>query len=292
MQLLKGEMAEIKAIDIMNYLNYTREGRDIFVMGPETSYFLKALPSDYWLPTMTTEEFVKRMKEAGYEKVFLVAVRQGSYRAQAMNMNYTEEMIYEEVKKFPDRLVGIAGYHPFFISESLRNIEKAVKEYGFKGVYIHGMGWGIAANDRKLYPCYAKCVELDIPVSMQTGQSYEPLLHEPGRPIYVDQVSLDFPEVKFICSHTGYPWCEEAVSLASTRENVFIDCSAHMPKIWPVRMKPLLDFMDTGLGRHKVLYGTNSLYPKRYLEEFMALPLKQESKVAVLRENAIRLFKL
>lgn len=209
-----------------------------------------------------------------------------------MNIDYSNEMVYEEVKKFPDRLVGICGYDPLNIMDSIRTIEKAVEEYGFKGVYAHTLGWGIAANDRRMYPVYAKCVELDIPFSMQVGQSYEPLPSEPGRPIYVDQVALDFPDLKFICSHTGYPWWEEAVALASKYDNVYVDTSAHLPKAIATRMKTLLDFMDSGLGRRKVLYGTNSFSFKMILEQFMGLPLKDESKAAILGENAIRLFKL
>lgn len=281
-----------KVIDIMNYPNYTKEGRDLFYSGPESSMLLKLGTPDLLPPPITTEEFIKQMDENGYDKVFLCAVKMGSYRRHTMNIDYSNEFVYEEVKKFPDRLVGICGYDPFYIMDSINAIEKAVKEYGFKGVYAHTLGWGIAANDRRMYPVYAKCVELDIPFSMQIGQSYEPLPSEPGRPVYVDQVALDFPDLKFICSHTGYPWYEEAVSLAAKHDNVYIDSSAYAPRVIAARMKTLLDFMDSSLGRRKVLYGTNSMPFQFVTSMFMGLPLKDESKAAILGENAISLFKL
>lgn len=287
-------MAEqIKAIDIMNYLNYNKEGLNIFWGGLEMSEMKKEfIPAGMEIPPMTTEQFIKQMDDAGYEKVFLAAIKMGSYKARFMGMDYTNEMVYKEVKKFPDRLVGIAGYDPFYIMDSLKAIETAVKKYGFKGVYAHTLGWGMAANDRRMYPCYAKCVELDIPFSMQIGQSFERLPSEPGRPIYVDPVVLDFPELKFICSHTGYPWCDEVVSMAWKHVNVYVDMSAHPPRNLPMRMRSLFEFMDSGRGRIKTLYGTNSQPMKMFLDQFMALPLKDETKVAVLRENAIKLFKL
>ncbi|MFC1923945.1 amidohydrolase family protein [Chloroflexota bacterium] len=286
-------MAEkLRVVDVMNYLNYTKEGRDIYFSGPESSILVKRGALDYLPPPTTTEDFVKQMDQFGFEKVFLTALKMGSYRTHAMNMDFSNEMIYEEVKKFPDRLVGICGYDPYFIMDCLRDIERAVKEYGFKGVYAHTLGWGLRANDRRMYPVYAKCVELDIPFSMQTGQSFEPLPSEAGRPMYVDQVALDFPDLKFVCSHTGYPWVEEAVGVAWTRDNVYIDTSAHSPKSLLTRMKSLVDFMDSSLGRQKVLFGTNSFPFPMMLGQFMELPLKDESKAAILGENAIRLYKL
>lgn len=281
-----------KVIDIMNYPNYTEVGRDMFYGGPETSFLLKHGSKDMLPPPLTTEQYVQQMDAAGYDMVFLSAVKMGSYRCRRMNVDYSNEMVYEEVKKAPDRLVGICGYDPLNVMDSIRAIEKAVKEYGFKGVYAHPITWGIAANDRRMYPLYTKCVELDIPISMQVGQSYEPLPSEPGRPIYVDQVALDFPGLKFIMSHTGYPWHEEAVALCSKHDNLYMDCSAHPPKVVAARMKPLLDFMDTGLGRNKVLFGTNSMPFPMVTPGFMALPLKDESKAAILAGNATRLFKL
>ncbi len=281
-----------KVIDIMNYLNYNKAGHDVFYGGPESGLLLKKAGAVKLPPPITTEEFVKLMDEAGVEKAFLCAFKMGSYKHRTLNIDYSHEMVYEETKKFPDRLIGICGYDPFWIAEGIRAIEKAVKEYGFKGVYCHTLGWGIAANDRRMYPVYSKCVELDIPFSMQIGQSAEPLPSEVGRPMYVDPVNLDFPDLKFICSHTGYPWCEEAISLAWIRDNVYIDVSAHAPNTIPPRMKSLLDFMDSGMGRRKVLWGTNSWPFQMILDQWAAIPLKDETRKAVFRDNAVRLYKL
>jgi len=281
---------DIKAIDIMNYL-FTKQGMDIFWGGPEMQLVWRDFirRPDLFSKGMTTEQFVKQMDEAGYEKVFIAALKMGSYRQRTLNMDYTNEMVYEEMKKFPDRLVGIAGYDPFYIMDSLKAIEKAVKEYGFKGIYVHSLGFGMGPDDRRLYPCYVKCIELDIPFSMQIGHSFEALTSEPGRPINVDQVALDFPELKFVGSHTGVPWAEEMIAMAWKHVNVYMGVDAHRPSTLPPNV---VQFMDSGRGRHKCLFGTNNTGLKLNKGELLALPIKDETKKAVLHDNAMRLYKL
>jgi len=237
---------------------------------------------------VSPEQFVSEMDEAGFEKVFVAAVKMGSYRGRWLANDFSNKEVYEMIKKYPDRLIGLAGYDQMNIMQSLREIEIAVKEYGFKGVYAHTLGWDIPPDDRKMYPCYVKCVELGIPFSMQLGHSLELMPSEVGRPIYLDKVALDFPELIFIGSHTGWPWCEEMIAMASKHPNVYIDISAHLPRY----LEPsLIQFMDTR-GQNKVLFGTNAFGLRRCKEQFLELKLKDETKRKVLRENALRVFKL
>src|SRR5439155_19570019 len=123
------------------------------------------------------------------------------------------EEVAQYVMRYPQRFVGLAGYNPFRIKESLLEIEQAVKVYGFKGVYIHIYGFDIPLHDSKMYPLYAKCGELDIPVSMQVGHVLEAMPSEHARPIYFDRIASDFPDLKIIGAHTGWPWVEELISV-------------------------------------------------------------------------------
>jgi predicted TIM-barrel fold metal-dependent hydrolase len=228
------------------------------------------------------------MDAAGFEKVLIAAIKMGSYKGKWLANDFSNEEVYEIIKKYPKRLVGMAGYDPMNIMESVRGIEKAVKEYGFKGVYAHTLGWDIAPDDRRMYPCYAKCIELGIPFSMQIGHSLELMPGEAGRPIYIDKVALDLPDLTFIASHTGWPWCEELIAMASKHRNVYIDISAHLPRY----LDPsLVQFMDTR-GQDKVLFGTNSFGLKRCKQQLMELKVKDDTKRKVLRDNAVQVFKL
>ena len=231
---------EIMAVDVMNY-PFTAEGMKKFWSSPEMKEMADRVLGGHTPQGVSPEQFIAEMDDAGFEKVFIAAVKMGSYRGRWLANDFTNEEVYEMIKKAPKRLVGLAGYDPMNIMESLRNIEIAIKEYGFKGVYAHTMGWDISPDDRRMYPCYIKCIELGIPFSMQMGHSLELMPSEVGRPIYIDKVALDFPELAFIASHTGWPWCEELIAMASKHSNVYIDISAHLPRY----LEPsLVQFME------------------------------------------------
>ena len=278
---------QIMAIDVMNY-PFTKEGMENFWSSMEMNEMSERVLGGHKPQGVHPAEFVAQMDEAGFEKVLISAVKMGSYRGKWMANDFTNKDVYEMIKDYPDRLLGMAGYDPTDIMQSVRDIETAVKEYGFKGVYAHLLGWDIRPDDRRMYPCYTKCVELGIPFSMQTGHSLELMPSEGGRPIYIDKVALDFPELTFIASHAGWPWCEELVAMASKHRNVYMDISAHLPKY----LDPaVVQFMNTR-GRSKVLFGTNAFGLKRCKDMLMEMPLKDETKQKVLRDNAVKIFKL
>jgi uncharacterized protein len=277
----------IMAVDVLNY-PFTPEGMRKFWAGPEMKEMSDRVLMGHTPKGVSAQEFVQQMDDAGFEKVFICAVKMGSYKGKWMANDFSNLEVYEMIKDHPKRLVGMAGYDPMNIMQSVREIEIAVKEYGFKGVYAHLLGWDMRPDDRRIYPCYAKCVELGIPFSMQIGHSLELMPSESGRPIYIDRVALDFPELNFIASHTGWPWCEELVAMASKHRNVYIDISAHLPKYVD---RTVVQFMDTR-GRDKVLFGTNAFGLKKCKDMFTEMPLKDETKKKVLRDNAVRVFKL
>lgn len=239
----------------------------------------------------TVAEFVKMLDEAGCDKAFVPAIRMYSYKRKCMVWDITEEEVLEVVKASGGRIVGLAGFNPFQGMESVRQVERAVKEYGFKGVYIHPYGWGIPLNHRQWYPLYAKCAELGVPVSMQVGHSAEHMPNEFGRPIHMDDIALDFPELNIIGAHTGWPWTEEMISLAWKHENVFLGIDAHHPRY----LEPtLLQFIKTR-GQNKVLWGTN--YPAvmhkdaiEVIRNELDIPEKIVEKI--LHKNAERVYKL
>jgi predicted TIM-barrel fold metal-dependent hydrolase len=283
---------DIKAIDVMNYM-FTpevvaplNEGYEIKLM---TEMLFGGKGAGMFDGGMSPETFVAKMDEAGIEKTIVTALKLWSYHDHKLMWDIPIKSVAELCKKYPDRFEGRASYNPFRIMESLEEIERSVKEYGFKGgVYVHSLSYGVFPTDRRMYPCYTKCIELGIPFSLQVGHSLEALPSEPGRPMHMDHVILDFPQLVVILSHTGWPWCEEAISLASKNANVYIDISAHMPVYLD---KKIVEFMN-GRGRKKTLFGTNGLPAKDFKDQFMQLGMKEATNQAVLRDNAMKVFKL
>jgi predicted TIM-barrel fold metal-dependent hydrolase len=232
---------------------------------------------------------VRKMDEANVDRVFITQTKMWSHWNKWMYMDTTLEEVVQYTRAYPDRFVGLAGYNPFRIKDSLREVEVAVREHGFKGVYVHIYGFDIPLHDAKMYPLYAKCVELDVPVSMQVGHVLEAMPSEHARPMYLDRVACDFPDLKIIGAHTGWPWVEELISVCYKWENVWLGIDAWMPKY----LKPeVIQFIGSRMGQDRCLWGTNGLPWKESLDQVEQLGLKPEAKRKLLRDNAVALFKL
>jgi predicted TIM-barrel fold metal-dependent hydrolase len=258
---------------------------------PEMARLIRWWKMEERVQGRSVAEFVQMMDRAGCDKVLVPAIRMFSYKEKTLVWDITEEEVLETVQAAGGRVVGLAGFNPFKGMHSVRQVEKAVREYGFKGCYVHPYGWGLPLNDRKFYPLYAKCAELGVPVSMQVGHSAEHMPNECGRPIYLDDIALDFPELRLIGAHTGWPWTEEMISLAWKHENVYLGIDAHHPKYLEAS---LLNFMKTR-GQNKVIWGTN--YPALMHEEAIRVvrtDLGLSDKVAekILHGNAARVYGL
>ncbi|MGC9325904.1 MAG: amidohydrolase family protein [Desulfomonilia bacterium] len=203
----------------------------------------------------------------------------------------TNDFVASIVRKYPERFVGIASVNLYKPMDAVRELRRCVKKMGFRGLRIVQWFWNLPSTDRRYYPLYAECIELDIPVCLQVGHTGPLCPSEPGRPIpYIDEVALEFPEVKLVCGHIGYPWTVEMIAVATKHPNVFIDTSAYIARRFPPE---LVDYMKTH-GRKKVMFGTNypMITPARCLEGIEDLQIGEEALNLFLHGNAMRVFKL
>lgn len=239
-------------------------------------------------PTLKVDEALDQMDRAGIEVSVLACLKMWSYHHHhQLIVDHPEESVADAIKVAPDRFIGGAGYNPFRIEESLHTLDLAVREWGFGYAYFHPMTFGLAADDARCYPLYAKCNELGIPVGLQVGHSAEVLPSDVGRPYLLDRVAIDFPKLRINLSHTGWPWTSEFCSMVWRHPNVFGDISAYFPST----LDPdLLTFMDSSRGRNKIMFGTNGFDLARYTKEFEELPISDRTKERVLRHNALEFF--
>lgn len=298
-------MEEIKAIDVMNRVHYfapdlTKKLFDSYEYQVMSATTFKGLVmrmglkpgeeyrilSDLGKPSI--EEMVAEMDEVGVEYTFVDQLMIWSWRDHKLILDLSIDELAKMVDKSKGRIVGMAGYNPFRIKESLQDIEKAVKDYGFKGVWFHPISFGLKPNDKKCYPLYTKCLELGVPVCMQVGHSAEPLPSEQGRPYYADEVALDFPDLVIVLTHTGWPWVDEWLSMVWKHSNVYGNIGSYYPSALDPAIIPFMD----GRGRDKVMWATNGLGFARCKKEFLELPIRDTQKKLVLRDNAIKVFKL
>jgi predicted TIM-barrel fold metal-dependent hydrolase len=200
------------------------------------------------------------------------------------------------VRKYPDRFVGAGTVNVLQKPmDVVRAIEYQVKELDMRAIrlepYMYGDGTiGLPPNDKHYWPVYVKCVELDVPVCVQVGHTGPTLPSECGRPIYLDEVALAFPELVIVGCHLGQPWHDEMMILAWKHDNIYIETSARLPRHWP----PEFVEFTKGRGQDKVIWATD--YPllpfRRTLEELEQFDLPDEVYRKVVRDNAARVFKM
>jgi hypothetical protein len=295
-------MTEIMALDIMNHPTEADRSlwanqfdyKELQIMTKTTfkSVFKGVVPDQEALKHSSAlqghdsvEDLIRSMDQHGYDRIVITATKMWSpYWHRDFILNYPIEMVAKIVDQGGGRIIGAASYDPFRIEDSVREVEVAVKEHGFRYVWFHPLSYGLPPNDRRFYPLYAKCAELGIPVGLQVGHSAEVLPSAGGQPMAVDDVAIEFPELKINLSHTGWPWIDEWCSMIWRHPHVYGDISAYFPRSLDER---LVRFMDSSRGRDKILFGTNGLGLERCKREFMALPIKEETKQKVLRDNVL-----
>jgi predicted TIM-barrel fold metal-dependent hydrolase len=285
-------MSSVGAIDIVCN-PFTPLEVDEKQVGVDEHFYEKVRVPPEMRTGVSMEDYVAKMDRAGIERSLLIAVRAGD-----MRMKYSFAIPYERVaaycEQFPGRFHGLAGIDPSRGMEGLRELERGIREYGFVGAHLYPHWFELAPDHAKYYPFYAKCCELDVPIMMQIGHCLDyqrdRILPSVGRPITLDRVAIDFPELKLIGIHLGWPWTEEMIAVCFKHANVHMAGDAYAPKHWP---KEYIHYINSW-GQDKCLFGTDwpVIDPERAMREVEELELREDAKKKFLRDNAIRLFRL
>ena len=283
----------LKAIDVW-FNAWPKEQVDRLKSQPELEYVFKVEKLDF--PSPTPEEALAILDECGLAIAFLTSLKQGFHRRMRLS-GPRDRMILEVsfrdllpfLEKYPRRFRGLYGINPWLVMDGVRELEVAVKEYGFVGAVTHVGGFA-PFNDKIWYPFYTKCAELDIPVITQAGHFGEFMPEGWAHPLLLDEVALDFPELRIIGGHTAWPWSDEMIAVALKDPNVYISVEAHLPKYYE---PSLVRYINTR-GQDKVMWGSDwpVTDPKRNLAQIEELGLRDEPKRKLLRDNAVRVFKL
>ncbi len=237
------------------------------------------------------DDYVAKMDRAGIERSLLIAVRAGDLRVRG-SWEIPYEAVSEACLRHPDRFSGLAGIDPTRGMQGLRDLEHAIRELGFVGAHWYPHWFAMPPDAPQIYPYYAKCCELDIPIMMQVGQnlvySQERRLPSVARPILLDQVAIDFPDLPLIGIHIGVPWTDEMIAMCWKHSNVYTAGDAYAPRCWPASFVHYAD----SYGADKVLFGSDwpVIDPERAVAEVEQLGLRPASKQKLMRDNARKVF--
>ncbi len=241
--------------------------------------------------TMPIEKFVEQLDKMGVEKAVIFNLDEETPSGiSGLPNDYYANI----VKQFPEKFIGFAGIDPLKKKKALSEIRRSF-DLGLRGIAIRPFMFKIPPSDKKMYPIYSICVELDIPVWFHISINYSTNTMEVERPIYLDIVAQDFPELKIIAGHGGWPWVNEMIAVAWRNPNIYIDIASYLPKYIGMKgtgWEPLIHYGNSVL-QDKILFGSTWLFMgmsiKQLAEEVMKLPLKEEVKENWLYKNAAKL---
>jgi predicted TIM-barrel fold metal-dependent hydrolase len=188
---------------------------------------------------------------------------------------------------------GTVSLAPLSVSRALEQVDQ-VFETGLRGLNIQPAFFGMAPTAAKLYPVYARAEQLGLPVALHTGVNYTThMVIENDHPRYLDQLACDFPNLVIVACHAAWPWANELVAMMRKHGNLYAEFGGLAPKYvaepdtgWGVMHR----FMDSLLSG-QVLFATDwpVFSQRRALEEWHAIPLKEQSRRSLLGENAATL---
>ncbi|MBL8930520.1 MAG: amidohydrolase [Kineosporiaceae bacterium] len=243
--------------------------------------------------TGTLAALLAALDGAGVRQAVMHAESEGGESADALNA-----ALVRVIAEHPDRLVGVGTVDlaPARPRRACAQVDAAARE-GLLGICLEPAFFGLDIDDRLLYPVYARAEEQGLVVAVHTGINYartHPIRHE--RPELLDQVAVDFPDLRLIAAHAGWPWATEFAAVARRHPTVYLEFGGLAPKYvtragtgWDVVFA-----MMPNLLRSQVLHATDwpVIEPGRALAEWRAAGLDVATLDALLGGNAATLFGL
>jgi predicted TIM-barrel fold metal-dependent hydrolase len=218
---------------------------------------------------------------------------------RAVPFGVSNDETAELLRSYPDRFLGLARISAFKGMDGVRELERRVRDQGFRALGVSALVDGIPASDRRFYPLYTKAAELGVPVRIYSSMNYATdRPYDLGHPRHLDQVAMDFPELTIIGGLGGWPWVNEMVALVRRHPRLHMDTSAHRAKYlgqpgsgWEMLMQ-----LGNTLIQDKVLVGLSAGLVgqphETLIQEYLSLPLKDAVKEKWLFGNAARIFGL
>jgi len=213
--------------------------------------------------------------------------------AELGNRRIPNEEIIDAARENSDMMVAFASIDPHKGKMGVREAKRLINEGGIKGFKFHPTAQGFFPNDRMAYGLYEVIAEAKMTALFHSGHSGIGTGMPGGggmrlkysNPMHVDDVAVDFPDMKIIIAHPSWPWQDEALSVCLHKSNVYIDLSGWSPKYFPPQ---LVQYANTQLKR-KMLFGSDFplIAPDRWIKDFREAGFRPEIHDLILKENAI-----
>jgi predicted TIM-barrel fold metal-dependent hydrolase len=243
-------------------------------------YMFKDIPSIETIGDDPVGWAVKQMDRFNIEKALI-------------GVNEFSDMHKSARDRFADRFVFDVPLDPNGGMDEIRRLRRLTKEYDVRAASVFPCGCNpqVPIDDRIMYPVYAACIDLDIPIFVNVGVPGPRVPMAPQKLERVDEVCWFFPELKFVMRHGAEPWDELAVKLMLKWPNLYYSTSAFAPKHYP---KSVIRYANTR-GADKVMYAgyfPMGLSLDRIFSDFRNVGFNENVWSKFLYENAKKLLKL
>ena len=220
------------------------------------------------------------------------AERETGYR------RYANEEVAGIAAENSDVLIPFASIDPWKGKMGVREARRLMRSFGIKGFKFHPTMQGFYPNDRMAYALY-EAIEAEGGIALfHTGQTGvgsgmpggNGMRLKYSNPMHMDDVAVDFPDLKIILAHPSFPWQDEALAVAQHKPNVYIDLSGWSPKYFP----DILVRYCNSILKKKVLFGSDwpMIAPERWLNDFERIAIRDEVRPDILKNNAARVLRL
>jgi predicted TIM-barrel fold metal-dependent hydrolase len=226
---------------------------------------------------ISIDELLEAMDRAGVEKCVVTTNAEGP---DARILRFPEQR--------PDRFVLSLSLDPRNGMKAVRALTDVVRDHPVVLARITPFMVGaIPPDDRVYYPVYTRCIDLDLPIAINTGIPGPPMPGKCQDPMYLDEVCVFFPDLKVVMAHGADPWWDVAIRLMIKYKNLYMQTSAYAPKYFPPQ---LIHFMNTR-GQEKILFASDHpvLSFERCIAEAEQLNLREGVLDKFLYANAERL---
>ncbi|MDX1887084.1 amidohydrolase family protein [Mycolicibacterium sp. 120270] len=228
------------------------------------------------------------------DPVSLVLQQMDRFGIEKAMIGVGEESAELALKTYPDRFIPSGAiWNPNDVMGSVNAIRRDYETHGIRATSVFPAGTfpQVPIDDPKMYPIYATCVELGIPIFVCAGVPGPRVPFAPQEVSRIDVVMFDFPDLVFVTRHGCEPWEDLAVKLMLKWPNLYYSTSAFAPKYYP---KAIIDYANSR-GADKVLYAgyfPMGLSLERIFGELPGVPLKDEVWPKFLYGNAARILGL
>ena len=234
---------------------------------------------------------LKRLDEIEVSQFQTMPQEMTRIRGQWLGSN---ELSADIQRSAPARIISFAAAEPLdaqdvFNRARLKEVEKSIAEKGLKGLLLTPPYGHYYSNDKRVYPFYEKAVELDIPIYFHHSHNFGSPKNCPLKYVRIwllDDLTIDFPELRFNVEHMGYPWTEELLAMMARSPNVYTDIAMFIdPYVRFGVGRPLLLARNLGMAREygvldRVFYGSD--YVGEDIAEYTSL-LQRE--ITYMREG-------